>query len=161
VKTAGGSVDQPKILVVDDDSDFVKLLKIILVRSEFPDVLCCENGADALRLITEERPDLVLLDDMMPDMSGLDVLDQLKAQRIPARVVMLTTKIDPLRYVPLFIRGGACDYVTKPFRPDELIHVVERALALDEDINLRISDLTPIVGKLLVRVEEVWKVSTT
>jgi two-component system alkaline phosphatase synthesis response regulator PhoP len=106
-----------KILVVDDDPKTVSLVKLYL-ESDGHKVLCAYDGIEALRLAREERPNLVVLDLMLPGMDGLQVCRTLRTESdIP--VIMLTartTEGDKLTGLEL----GADDYVTKPFSPREL-----------------------------------------
>jgi len=106
-----------KILVVDDDPKTVSLVKLYL-ESDGHKVLCAYDGVEALRLAREERPNLVVLDLMLPGMDGLQVCRTLRTESdVP--VIMLTartTEGDKLTGLEL----GADDYVTKPFSPREL-----------------------------------------
>ena len=118
-----------KILVVDDDPKTVSLVKLYL-ESDGHKVVCAYDGLEALRLAREERPNLVVLDLMLPGMDGLQVCRTLRTESdVP--VIMLTAKTtegDKLNGLEL----GADDYVTKPFSPRELaarIKVVLRRTA--------------------------------
>ncbi|HJX62307.1 MAG TPA: response regulator transcription factor [Dehalococcoidia bacterium] len=106
-----------KILVVDDDPKTVSLVKLYL-ESDGHKVLCAYDGVEALRLAREERPNLIVLDLMLPGMDGLQVCRTLRTESdVP--VIMLTAKTtegDKLTGLEL----GADDYVTKPFSPREL-----------------------------------------
>jgi DNA-binding response OmpR family regulator len=106
-----------KILVVDDDPKTVSLVKLYL-ESDGHKVLCAYDGVEALRLAREERPNLIVLDLMLPGLDGLQVCRTLRAESdVP--VIMLTAKTtegDKLTGLDL----GADDYVTKPFSPREL-----------------------------------------
>jgi DNA-binding response OmpR family regulator len=106
-----------KILVVDDDPKTVSLVKLYL-ESDGHKVLCAYDGVEALRLAREERPNLIVLDLMLPGLDGLQVCRTLRTESdVP--VIMLTAKTtegDKLTGLDL----GADDYVTKPFSPREL-----------------------------------------
>jgi DNA-binding response OmpR family regulator len=106
-----------KILVVDDDPKTVSLVKLYL-ESDGHKVLCAYDGVEALRLAREERPNLIVLDLMLPGLDGLQVCRTLRTESdVP--VIMLTAKTtegDKLAGLEL----GADDYVTKPFSPREL-----------------------------------------
>jgi two-component system alkaline phosphatase synthesis response regulator PhoP len=110
-------VSARKILVVDDDPKTVSLVKLYL-ESDGHKVLCAYDGVEALRLAREERPNLVVLDLMLPGMDGLQVCRTLRTESdVP--IIMLTartTEGDKLTGLEL----GADDYVTKPFSPREL-----------------------------------------
>src|SRR5262245_20179759 len=107
-----------KILVVDDDRKTVDLLKLYLERDGYQ-VLVAHDGRQALELTRQRRPDLVLLDLMLPNVEGLDVCRILRAEaRTP--IIMLTartTEDDKLLGLDL----GADDYITKPFSPREVV----------------------------------------
>ncbi len=114
-----------KILIVDDDADLRRALAIVL-RSLFT-VLEASGGLEALALLKEERPSLVLLDVSMPGMSGLEVLAAAKDAHPGLVVVMLTSRKD----VELAIRAlnlGAVEYVTKPFDADYIRAEIARLI---------------------------------
>ncbi|MGA0919994.1 MAG: response regulator [Gemmatimonadaceae bacterium] len=115
------STDGERILVVDDEPDIVALVVYHLAKAKYK-VSSATSGSDALALAKRERPALIVLDLMLPGMSGFDVLDQLRADPDTASiaVLMLTARKDE----PDRIRGlelGADDYLTKPFSPQELV----------------------------------------
>jgi len=110
-----------RILVVDDEPDIVALVVYHLAKAKYK-VSSATSGSDALALAKRERPALIVLDLMLPGMSGFDVLEQLRADPDTASiaVLMLTARKDE----PDRIRGlelGADDYLTKPFSPQELV----------------------------------------
>jgi two-component system phosphate regulon response regulator PhoB len=114
---AGGE----RVLVVDDEPDIVALVAYHLAKAGYR-VSTAATGPDALRAAREERPALIVLDLMLPGMSGFDVLEKLRAHDATrdVAVLMLTAR----REEPDRIRGltlGADDYLTKPFSPAELI----------------------------------------
>src|SRR5574338_760746 len=109
-----------RILVVDDEPDITALVAYHLARAGFR-VSTANTGPDALKAAREERPDLVVLDLMLPGASGYDVLAELRAheETRDVGVILLTAR----REEPDRIRGltlGADDYLTKPFSPHEL-----------------------------------------
>lgn len=117
-----------KILVVDDERDLVQLISYNLRRAGF-DPLPAYDGASALRRVQEDRPALVVLDVMLPDVSGLDVCRQLRADPDLAGlpVLMLTARgeeEDRIRGLEV----GADDYLSKPFSPRELVLRVQAVL---------------------------------
>ncbi|MCK5236118.1 MAG: response regulator, partial [Deltaproteobacteria bacterium] len=104
-----------KILTVDDEADILALLSYNLKKSGFI-VIEAKDGPEAIELALKKNPDLIILDIMLPNMEGTDVLKKLKAdkktERIP--VIMLTAKGEEVdRIVGLEL--GADDYITKPF----------------------------------------------
>jgi DNA-binding response OmpR family regulator len=127
-------VDKPKILVVDDEPDVVALIEATL-RADGFDVVKAYDGIGALDLVASEKPDLILLDIMMPMMSGYEVCEQIKASRetkhIP--VVYLTSAHTPDARAH-GIRVGAATLVTKPFFPAELVAQIRRHLRKKETV---------------------------
>ena len=124
-RRAGASPTEPRmadrILVVDDEADIVALVAYHLAKSGYR-VSTAGSGPDALTLARQERPALLVLDLMLPGMSGFEVLEQLRADEATRdmAVLMLTAR----REEPDRIRGlslGADDYLTKPFSPQELV----------------------------------------
>jgi len=108
---------EPLVLAVDDEPGIRKLIKLELSGQGFR-VLTAENGAEAIRLEEEHRPDLVLLDVVMPDMTGLEVMAQLR-DRTNVPIILLTGKNSDGDKV-MGLESGADDYLAKPFAPDEL-----------------------------------------
>lgn len=116
----------PKILVVDDDADTRRILRYIL--EPLTAVIEAEGGADALRKIESERPQLVLLDLVMPEVGGLEVLDA-GMKRDPAlKIVMLTGQSD-IGVARNALERGARAFITKPIDPERLREVVEDLLS--------------------------------
>jgi two-component system alkaline phosphatase synthesis response regulator PhoP len=113
------------VLIVDDDIKTVELVKLYLIRDGYG-VLTAYDGVEALRLARESRPDLIVLDLMLPDIDGFEVCRILR-QESDVPVIMLTarsTDQDKLTGLGL----GADDYVTKPFSPKELAARVQAVL---------------------------------
>jgi two-component system response regulator MtrA len=107
-----------RVLVVDDDPALAEMLGIVL-RNEGFQPLFVADGEQALAAFHEHRPDIVLLDLMLPGMSGIDVCRAIRTDSgVP--VVMLTAKTDTVDVV-LGLESGADDYVVKPFKPKELV----------------------------------------
>ena len=122
------SFKQPKILIVEDEPDIISLISYNL-KKELYSVSSIENGQDVLNKALVEKPDLILLDVMLPGVDGLTVCRQLKenikTQKMP--IIMLTAKGEESDIV-LGLELGADDYVTKPFKPKELIARVRTVL---------------------------------
>jgi two-component system KDP operon response regulator KdpE len=117
----GTSVRKQLVLVVDDEAPIVRLLRATLETDGFA-VVTADRGATALNIINTERPDLVVLDVMMPEMDGFETLRRIRSQsQIPkVPVIMLTARTGDIDKLQGF-QSGADDYVTKPFNPDELL----------------------------------------
>jgi two-component system KDP operon response regulator KdpE len=108
---------EPLVLAVDDEAGILRLVKLELSQQGFR-VVTAGTGEEALRLAEEQRPDIVLLDIVMPEMTGLEVMRKLREQS-SAPVILVTAKdtdSDKVRGLEL----GADDYIVKPFSPDEL-----------------------------------------
>jgi two-component system phosphate regulon response regulator PhoB len=119
---------QHKIMVVDDEADVIDML-VMNLRSAGFQVITVEDGATALVKVRNESPALVILDLMLPGMSGLEICKLLKGdaatRHIP--VIMLTAKAEEVDKI-VGLELGADDYVTKPFSPRELILRINRSL---------------------------------
>jgi two-component system response regulator MtrA len=131
-----------RILVVDDDTALAEMIGIVL-RGEGFEPSFCANGDDALEAFRAARPDLVLLDLMLPGKDGIEVCRQIRAESgVP--IVMLTAKSDTVDVV-LGLESGADDYVPKPFKPKELVaRVRARLRRTDQPVPevLHLADLT-------------------
>ncbi|MDQ3126562.1 MAG: response regulator [Pseudomonadota bacterium] len=116
-----------RILIADDDP----LLRALLVHRLTADgyhVTTVENGSDALAAISEQRPDLVVLDALMPVMDGFEVLRRLKAGGFSETPVIMLTALKREQDIVGALQLGAADYLIKPFIPDELGQRVRRLL---------------------------------
>jgi DNA-binding response OmpR family regulator len=109
-----------RVLVADDEPHLLRLVKFRLEREGY-EVLTATDGESALKVAREERPDLCVLDVMMPKRSGFDVLRELRSDDGFAgmKVIMLTARAQD-RDVDVGFSLGADDYITKPFSPQEL-----------------------------------------
>ncbi|WP_420631782.1 response regulator transcription factor [Candidatus Leptofilum sp.] len=117
-----------KILVVDDDKEIVRLLRGYLEKAGFG-VLVAHDGRTAVHTLRREKPDLILLDLMLPDMDGYDITrivrNDAALQQIP--VIMLTARVEDSDKI-VGLELGADDYVTKPFNPAEVVARVRAQL---------------------------------
>ena len=114
-----------KILIVDDDRELGEMLKEFLAPDHF-DVTACLSGEDGLDALQEDEFDLLILDIMLPGMSGIDVLRTVRQSRdIP--IVMLTARGDDVDRI-LGLEFGADDYLSKPFNPRELLARIKAIL---------------------------------
>ncbi|MEI8030339.1 MAG: sigma-54 dependent transcriptional regulator [Comamonadaceae bacterium] len=128
-----------RILIVDDEEIVIRSCLRILGDSSFA-VDTAQDGFEALRKIEEAEYDILLLDIMMPKMNGLEVLQDVK-ERHPDTDVIMMTGLSEIQTAVKAMKLGAFDYLSKPFDPDELRHVVDRALErrhlLRENRNLK------------------------
>ncbi|MEK3887949.1 response regulator transcription factor [Bacillus sp. FSL K6-3431] len=120
-----------KILVVDDEPSIVTLLKFNLEKAGFS-VITAVDGKAGFSLAMEEKPDLIVLDLMLPFMDGMDVCKQLRQEKVETPILMLTARDDEFDKV-LGLELGADDYLTKPFSPRE---VVARVKAILRRVNM-------------------------
>ena len=131
-----------RVLVVDDDAALAEMLTIVL-RNEGFDPRVCATGDRALGEFRDFRPDVVLLDLMLPGKDGIDVCREIRAESgVP--IVMLTAKSDTVDVV-VGLESGADDYVVKPFKPKELVARIRARVRRHDDggpETLTIRDLT-------------------
>ena len=107
-----------RVLVIDDDVDTIELLKRILLLANF-DVASSKTGLDALDMVDRVKPDVILLDLMMPEMDGREILSRIRSKTMsPVIVVSALTNKDT---VVELLNQGSDDYITKPFHRDEII----------------------------------------
>lgn len=115
----------PKILVVDDEKRLVTLVEAYLHQEGYG-VITASNGQEALHLARQEKPDLILLDIMMPEMDGFEFI-QAHRREADTPIILLTARVEEEDHV-IGLELGADDYVTKPFRPRELVARVRAVL---------------------------------
>lgn len=124
--------DAKKILVVDDEKRVVAAI-VANLQLEGYEVVPAYGGREALELISQERPDLVVLDVMMPEMSGWEVLETLKSNPETASLpVIMLTALSQDRDIEKGWELDANAYLTKPFDPAKLIRIVREQFALLE-----------------------------
>jgi two-component system phosphate regulon response regulator PhoB len=137
-----------KILIVEDETPIREMIAFHLSRAGF-DTLEADNCRRARELLADERPDLALVDWMLPDMSGLELTRMLKRdnENEDLAIIMLTARADEHDKVS-GLEGGADDYVTKPFSPRELVARIQAVLrrstaANNETVKAGILELDP------------------
>ena len=140
-----------RILVVDDDTALAEMIGIVLRTEGFEPVFCAD-GAAAVDVWRTQRPDLVLLDLMLPGVDGIEICTRIRAESgVP--IIMLTARTDTADVVR-GLESGADDYIVKPFNPKELVARIRTRLrpsAEPESGNLRIGDVVVDVAAHEVR----------
>ncbi|KRF13971.1 two-component system response regulator [Nocardioides sp. Soil797] len=144
-----------RVLVVDDDASLAEMLTIVL-RQEGFDARVCPRGDLALAEFRDYRPDVLLLDLMLPGKDGIDVCKEIRAESgIP--IVMLTAKGDTVDVV-VGLESGADDYIVKPFKPKELVARIRARVRRTENSpqeSLTIGDLSiDVAGHSVTRGSE-------
>ncbi len=149
--------DKARILIVDDTLENIQVLGLLLRKKNYQ-VVIARNGKEALDMVERARPDLVLLDVMMPEMDGLETCRRLKesveTNTIP--IIFLTAmheRNDVIRGLEL----GAVDYISKPFNATELLVRVNTHLSLyllQQDLEQRVKERTVALRKALENVKE-------
>jgi len=131
-----------KLLIVEDEARMAELLRKGLTE-EGHTATCASDGAEGFALAKSYEFDVIILDIMMPRLSGYELAKRLRAEKVKTPILMLTAKDS----VPDIVRGldlGADDYMTKPFSFDELVarlRAVKRRALVAQDTNLRVGDL--------------------
>ncbi len=143
------------ILVVDDEERMLRFIRLNLEHDGFL-VIQATRGMQALDVLRQEMPDLVLLDVMMPDLDGFEVLRMIReAYQVP--VIMLTAKGEEDDRV-YGLELGADDYITKPFSPRELVSRVKAVLRRTESSGIASKDLIEVDDRLKIDFgrREIW-----
>jgi two-component system, OmpR family, response regulator MtrA len=155
---AKGAGNRSRVLVIDDDAALAEMLSIVL-RTEGFEPIWCAHGDKAFTAFRDAKPDLVLLDLMLPGRDGVDVCRDIRAESgVP--IVMLTAKSDTMDVVA-GLEAGADEYVAKPFKAKELVARIRTRLrrspgAEESDVEtLRIGDLSISVDGHTVKRDEV------
>jgi CheY-like chemotaxis protein len=134
-----------RILVVDDEPTLVRLMEFILAKQGH-DMLAATNGEEALEMIRSEKPDLVVLDIMMPRIDGYEVARIMRADEVMCDIpiIMLSAKAQD-HDIQKGLAVGVDEYITKPFAPEQLVAVVNEYLARRADPDSQL-DVEPIAA---------------
>ena len=120
-----------KILMVDDDANICELVKLYLLKAGY-EPLIAYNGVKAMQIFNEEQPSMVILDIMLPGMSGIEICKNIrKVSNVP--IIMLTAKGESADRIT-GLEAGADDYVCKPFDPNELVARIKAVLRRTETV---------------------------
>jgi two-component system alkaline phosphatase synthesis response regulator PhoP len=132
-QSGGDKVDRKRILVVDDEIYIVHILEFSLTMEGY-NILTAFDGEEGLRVIEQERPDLVVLDIMMPKLDGYEVCRRLrKDERFASLPVILLSAKGRSIDREVGLQAGADDYITKPFSPRKLIEKIRELLEREEN----------------------------
>ena len=123
---------KPLILIIEDETDLITLLSYNLEKEGFA-VISAEEGMSGFALAEKERPDLIILDWMLPDTTGIDVCRLLRRSNVMSKapIIMLTARGEEHDRIK-GLNAGADDYVTKPFSPAELVARIKAVLRRSE-----------------------------
>jgi len=120
--------NMPKIIVVDDDKTSTALFEQVLLMNKF-EVVTLNESAKTLKIATEVRPDLIILDLMMPEPDGFKVCRMLRANPLFRRTpIIIVTALNDLDSKLVAMGAGASDYLVKPFHIDQLFSMIEKQL---------------------------------
>jgi two-component system phosphate regulon response regulator PhoB len=144
------------LLIIEDEEAIRDMLRFSLSNSEF-NLIDAENTSKAMRILSQHTPDLIILDWMLPDMSGIDFIKQIKKQEIlnEIPIIMLTAKAEEDNKI-MGLMVGADDYITKPFSPNELSArirtVLRRGLIKSPSDEVRLDELCINTNKCSVSI---------
>jgi two-component system alkaline phosphatase synthesis response regulator PhoP len=146
-KYGGINMAGEKILVVDDEEHIQELIKFNLEKSGYK-VICAGDGIEAIKIVKEQLPQLMLLDLMLPGMDGLDVCKEIRKDSSMANmpIIMITAKGEEIDKI-IGLELGADDYITKPFSVREL---VARIKAILRRTNMQLVEKTFNIGNLAI-----------
>src|SRR5580658_5277060 len=144
------------LLIIEDEEAIRDMLRFSLPKNEF-NLIDAENTSKAMKLLSHHIPDLIILDWMLPDMSGIDFIKQIRKQDImkDTPIIMLTAKAEEDNKI-MGLMVGADDYITKPFSPNELAArirtVLRRGLIKSPSDEVKVDDLCINVNKCSVTI---------
>jgi len=116
-----------KIMIVDDSAFMRKIVRGVLEKLNYTDIIEAGTGKDAISRFKNEKPDLILLDIIMPDIGGIDVLREIKGINPAAKVIMVTA-IGQNAMIEECTKLGAICYIVKPFDERKITEAVQKAL---------------------------------
>jgi DNA-binding NtrC family response regulator len=120
-------LEEKRVLIVDDDRDIVKIVQTMLEDRGWG-ISAAYSGTEALDKVASQKPDVILLDIMMPEMNGIEVLKRIRKLDANARIIMITAFGDVESYLDS-MELGAFEYINKPFETEELLELIERVVA--------------------------------
>ena len=113
------------ILIADDSAFMRNYLKRALKQAQVAKIVEAKDGQEVVVKYKEEKPDLVFLDIMMPNKDGIDALKEIK-KLVPDSNVIMCTSVGQEKIIKECVDAGANDFITKPFKPDEIVTVVKK-----------------------------------
>lgn len=116
-----------KILIVDDAIFMRKVIRDLLIKNNYTDLIEAEDGLEAVEMFGEHRPDLVIMDITMPSLNGIETIKQLR-QIDPDAAILMCSAMGQEAMVKEALKFGAKDFVVKPFKPERVLSAVERLL---------------------------------
>jgi two-component system, chemotaxis family, chemotaxis protein CheY len=114
-----------KILIVDDSQFTRNLMKKMLSEQEY-EIIEAKDGNEGFKMFLEHKPDLVIMDIIMPNKDGITILKQIRENNPNAKVVMCTSLGDQNEFIQDALKSGANDIITKPFKKEELISIIQK-----------------------------------
>lgn len=114
-----------KVLIVDDSLYMRTLIKDVLVNAGYDVVGMAANGENAIDMAFDLQPDIITLDNILPDMLGLDIVKALKSEDIQSKIIMISA-VGQNSVIQDGLESGASDYLVKPFTNDQLIEALEK-----------------------------------
>ena len=114
-----------KILYIEDNQDTAEAVRIILTKASF-DIGIANSGKKAIEILTKENFDLILIDIMLPDMSGWDIFEILKKKKINSKIAFLSAIPVSEERLEELKKAGVSDYITKPFSKEDLINRIRK-----------------------------------
>lgn len=123
-----------KVLIIDDEQDIVDILETVLKREGFNNIFVANNGEDGIELFKKVKPDIVLLDIMLPDISGYDIFNEIR-KLSEAPILFISAKSEEVDRL-LGFAIGADDYITKPFSPKEVAFRLKARLKAFNNISI-------------------------
>ncbi len=142
--------NDPKVLIVDDDSRMCESLRALLSNQDYI-LKTCNSGKKAIEYLNKDDFDLVLLDIVIPDMNGYQIMDYISNQS-PDTIVIVVSGHASIKSAIKFIKKGAYDYIRKPFEPEELLITVKNCLD-----HKRLESENNVINTKLIRAEECYK----
>lgn len=146
-----------KILLVDDEKDITDLLEEVLKKEGYQTIQTAACGAEALKLIREFQPEVIVLDVMLPDMDGIEVCRKIREITI-CPILFLSSNNDDINKI-LGLASGGDDYITKPFSPREVVYRIKAQLRRQQYQSSQVQSALLAAGPLTLDKENghIWK----